>query len=136
MYEEVQVKRRFDWKKAFTKLGFLTLFIIIIALIIVIPSNKTYAESEYEHNLRAFMSAAKEYFNDGRLPSENGNESIIKLQDLIDEGKLKNINLERENCNKEQSFAKITKLSNKEYSIHVYLECSSNQLSSVDTIRK
>ena len=135
MYEDIQVKKKINWKTAFTKLGVLALFIIILALIIVLPSKKTYAESEYEHNLRAFMNAAKEHFK-GNLPSEVGNVSTIKLQDLIEEKKLKNINLERENCNKEQSYAKITKISKKEYSVYVYLECSKNQASSVDTIIK
>ncbi len=135
MYEEIQVKRKIDWKSAFTKLGIIALFIIILALIIALPS-KGYAESEYEHNLRAFMGAAKEHFNDGNLPSEIGNESIIKLQDLIDEGRLKNANLERDNCNKNQSYAKITKLSNKEYSVYIFLDCKSNSSSSVDTIKK
>ena len=72
MYEDIQIKKKVDWKKAFTKLGILTLIIVIIALIIAIPSRGSYAESEFEHNLRAFMSAAKEYFNDGNLPSEIG----------------------------------------------------------------
>ncbi len=136
MYEEIQVRKRVDWKSAFTKLGILTLFIIILALIIVLPSKGSYAETVYEHNLRAFMNAAKEYFDDGNLPSEIGNESIIKLQDLIDNGNLKNVDLESENCNKEQSYAKITKLNKTEYSVYIYLECKANQASSVDTIKK
>ena len=136
MYEDIQVKKKIDWKKAFTKLGILALVIIVIALIIAIPSKKTYAETEYEHNLRAFMSAAIDYFNDDNLPSEIGNESIIKLQDLIDAEKLKSIDLESDNCNKEQSFARITKINKKEYSVYIYLECKSNQSSSVDTIKK
>ena len=136
MYEEIQVRRRINWKSAFTKLGVLILFIILLALIISLPSKKTYAESEYEHNLRTVMSAAKAHFKDGNLPSEVGNESIISLQSLIDEERIKNVNLERDNCNKEQSYAKITKISKREYSVYVYLECKSNQLSSVDTIKK
>ena len=136
MYEDIQVKKKINWKSAFTKLGVLALFIIILALIIVLPSKKTYAESEFEHNLRAFMNASKEYFKDGNLPSKEGNESTIKLQDLIEDKRLKNVNLENDNCNKEQSYARITKLNRKEYSIYIYLECSSNQASSVDTIYK
>ncbi len=136
MYEDIQVKKKINWKNAFTKLGVLLLFIILLALIISLPSKKTYAESEYEHNLRAVMSAAKAHFKDGNLPTEVGNESIVVLQTLIDEERLNNVNLERDNCNREQSYAKITKLNKTEYSVYVYLECEKEQSSSVDTIIK
>ena len=135
MYEEIQIKKKINWKGAFTKLGVLLLVIVVIALIIALPSKGSYAESEFEHNLRAFMTASKEYFKDGNLPTETGKESIIKLQDLIDNSKLKDIDLEADKCNKEQSYAKITKLDKKEYSVYVYLECRSTSASSVDTIK-
>ena len=135
MYEEIQVRKKINWKSAFTKLGVLALFIIILAIIIAIPAKGSYAETEFEYNLRTFMSASKKYFNNN-LPSEVGNASIVKLETLIEDKLLKHVDLESDNCNKEQSYAKVTKLSNKEYSVYVYLECDSNKASSVDTIKK
>ena len=134
MYEEVVVKRKVDWKKAFTKLAVFFLLVFILGFIVLHPKNVTYAETDYEHNLNLFVNAAKKYFINGNLPSKVRNESVVKLGTLIDEKKLKHINLESDKCNKEQSYAKITKLSKHEYSLYVYLECESNQNSSIDTI--
>ena len=134
MYEEIQVKRKIDWKSAFTKLGVLALFIIILAIVIAIPTKGSYAQSEFEYNLKAMMTASKKYFKND-LPTENGNVSIVKLDTLIDEGFIKHVDLESDKCNKE-SYAKVTRLSKSEYSVYVYLECESNQASSVDTIKK
>lgn len=136
MYEEIQVKRRIDWKSAFTKLAIFCLLVFILGFLIFHPKNVTYAETDYEHNLKQFVAASKSYFKNGNLPTNVGNESIVKLSTLINEKKLKHIDLESDKCNKEQSFAKITKISKKEYSLYVYLECESNQKSSVDTIDK
>lgn len=136
MYEEIQVKRRIDWKGAFTRLAILFLLIFILGFIIVHPKSVTYAETDYEHNLRLFVESAKDYFKDGNLPSKKRNESVVKLSTLIEEKRLKNIDLESDSCNKEQSYAKVTKLNKKEYSLYVYLECKSNQSSSIDTIVK
>lgn len=135
MYEEIQVKRKVDWKSAFTKLGVLALFIILLAIIISIPTKGSYAQSEFEYNLKAFMTASKKYFNDN-LPAEVGSVSTVKLNTLIDEKYIKHVDLESDKCNKEQSYAKITKLSKTEYSVYAYLECNSNQSSSIDTIKK
>lgn len=136
MYEEIQVKRKIDWKNAFTKLAIFFLLIFILGFLIFHPKDITYAETDYEHNLRQFVAASKSYFKDGNLPSNVGNESMVKLSTLINENKLKHIDLENDKCNKEQSYAKITKISKKEYSLYVYLECESNQKSSIDTIIK
>ena len=138
MYEEIQVKRKIDWKGAFTKLAIFFLLVFILGFIILQPKTikYTYAETDYEHNLRLFVEASKDYFTDGNLPSKVGNESIVKLNTLIDEKRIKHIDLESDKCNKEQSYAKVTKLSKKEYSLYVYLECESNQKSSIDTIIK
>ena len=135
MYEEIQVKRKVDWKSAFTKLGILTLFVIILAIIIAIPTKGSYAETEFEYNLRTFMKASKKYFN-SNLPSEIGNVSKVELETLLQDNLLKHVDLESDGCNKKQSYAKATKLNKNEYSIYVYLECNSNQASSVDTIVK
>ena len=116
MYEEIQVRKKINWKSAFTKLGALALFIIILAIIIAIPAKGSYAETEFEYNLRTFMSASKKYFNNN-LPSEVGNASTVKLETLIEDKLLKHVDLESDNCNKEQSYAKVTKLSIKEYSV-------------------
>lgn len=134
MYEEIQVKKKVDWKNAFTKLGVLVLFIILLAVIIALPKG-SYAETEFDYNLRSFMNASKKYFNNN-LPSEVGSVSTVKLDTLIEDKLLKHVDLESDGCNKEQSYAKATKLNNKEYSVYVYLECESNKASSVDTIRK
>ncbi len=136
MYEEVYVKRKIDWKSAFIKLGIFALLVFILCFIIIHPSKVSYAETEYEHNLRVFTNAAKSYFKNGNLPSKVGNESMVKLGTLMEENKIKHIDLESDNCNKEQSNAKITKISKHEYSVLVYLECKSNQNKTVDTIKK
>ena len=135
MYEEIQVKKKVDWKSAFTKLGVLVLFIILLAIIIALPAKGSYAETEFNYNLKSFVTASKKYFNNN-LPSEVGNVSTVKLDTLIEEKYIKHVDLESDSCNKEQSYAKATKLNNKEYSIYVYLECNSNQASSIDTIKK
>ena len=135
MYEEIQVKRKIDWKSAFTKLGVLALFIIILAIIIAIPTKGSYAQSEFEYNLKAMMTASKKYFKND-LPTENGNVSTVKLDTLIDEGYIKHVDLESDKCNKEQSYAEVTRLSKSEYSVYAYLDCGSNKASSIDTIRK
>ena len=136
MYEEIQVRRKIDWQGTFTKVLVFFLLLFILGFIIFHPRNVTYAESEFEHNLRMFVDASKSYFKAGNLPSKVGNESIVKLDTLIEEKKIKHVDLESDSCNKDQSYAKITKLSKKEYSLYVYLECESNQKSSIDTIIK
>lgn len=136
MYEEIHIKRRIDWKSAFIKLGVFFLVVIILCLIIFNPTKNTYAENDYNLNLASFSEAAQRYFIDGKLPSEIGNESTVKLTTLMKSKKLKHIDLESEACNKEQSYSKITKIDDNEYSVYTYLECKSNQLSKIDTIRK
>ena len=136
MYEEVHIKRTIDWKSAFIKLGIFFIVVIIVCLIIFNPSKSTYAETGYDTNLASFSDAAKSYFLDGNLPSEVGNESTIKLETLINNKRIKNIDLESDSCNKNQSYSRITKIDENEYSIYTYLECKSNQLSKIDTIKK
>ena len=135
MYEEIQIKKRIDWKKAFLKLGVLVGVAFIVCLIMFNPGNESYAETDFSKNLKALVIASKKYFIGDRLPSDIGNISYIKLTTLIEDGLIdKHANLESDNCNKEQSYAKVTKINNKEYSLVVYLECKNEKASSIDTI--
>lgn len=136
MYEEIQIKRHIDWKKAFTKLGVLVMIIFIVCLILFNPGKESYAETDFSKNLKYVVAAAKKYYTKDNLPTEIGNVSNIKLSTLIEEKLLdKHADLESDSCNKEQSYAKVTKISKKEYSLVVYLECKSENASSIDTIK-
>lgn len=136
MYEEIQIKKRIDWKKAFTKLGVLVIVIFIVCLVMFNPGKESYAETDFSKNLKALVAATKTYYTEDKLPSSNGNISYVKLSTLIEENLIdKSVNLESDSCNKEQSYAKVTKINNKEYSLVVYLECKSENASSIDTIK-
>lgn len=134
MYEEISVKKRIDWKSLLTKLGVLLLVVFIFCAIAFSPK-KTYAVSPLYNITKQLLNAGKEYYVYEKLPINIGEYKTINLFSLIDEEYIKGKDYTANNCEFDDSFVKVTKVNNKEFSIYAKVLCDNDEEVIVDTIK-
>lgn len=117
---------KISWGKI---VGITALIAIIIILIVVLYPNKKDKEisSTYINNINLLKSAGFEYFQGERLPNNIGESSKISLEDMVERNLIIDFTDEKNNtCNKEESYVKVTKTLDNEYSMKIFLDCKSN----------
>ena len=134
MYEEISVKKRINWSSLLTKLGVLLLVVFIICAIAFSPK-KTYAVSHLYDITKQLLNAGKEYYVYEKLPTNIGEYKTINLFSLIDEDYIKGKEYTENNCELDNSFVKVTKVNNKEFSIYAKVLCDQDEEVIVDTIK-
>lgn len=134
MYEEISVKKRINWSSLLTKLGVLLLVVFIICAIAFSPK-KTYAVSHLYDITKQLLNAGKEYYVYEKLPTNIGEYKTINLFSLIDEDYIKGKEYTENNCEFDNSFVKVTKVNNKEFSIYAKVLCDQDEEVIVDTIK-
>lgn len=134
MYEEISVKKRINWSSLLTKLGVLLLVVFIICAIAFSPK-KTYAVSHLYDITKQLLNAGKEYYVYEKLPTNIGEYKTINLFSLIDEDYIKGKEYTENNCEFDNSFIKVTKVNNKEFSIYAKVLCDQDEEVIVDTIK-
>lgn len=123
MYEEITVKRHIDWKLLFFRLAILLLVVFIICAIAFTPRN-THASTPYNNLAKTLLKAGKKYYIDSKLPTSLGYNNTITLRQLIDDELLDSKDYNDNDCNYDNSYVRVTKVGNNEYSIYAYLFCN------------
>ena len=135
MYEEKSRKSiQINWKSLLIKLAVL---LVVIFLIIWIVSlfNKDDVTSNFDENMQSMRSAALEYFTGSRLPLEVNGTNYISLQEMFDQNLLIEFQDEDGNdCDTNNSYAEVTRISEDEYRIEVRLVCPNESDTIINTV--
>lgn len=134
MYEEISIKRRIDWKSLLTKTGILLIVVFIICAIAFSPK-KTYAITPLNEITSKLLSVGKEYFTFDLLPINLGDEKSITLNDLIEKELIDQKDYENNKCDYNNSYIKVTKVDNTEFSIYATVLCNKTSDIVIDTIK-
>lgn len=132
MYEEISIKRKIDWKSVFIKSGILIVLVFIICAISFAPK-KTYAVTPLNGINKDLLEAGKKHYNND-LPTKIGHTKSITLMNLVELDLIKAKNYNSNNCNFNESYVKVAKVNNKEFSISSHLLCGDKNDVIVDTI--
>ena len=122
-------------KKGFTMVELLAVVTILgVLAIVAIPSTKYLIERGKENYYVAQKNqielAAKEYLKDNPqlLPGEIGGQKTITLRELIAHKYISNVkNQKKENCDKNETTVKVTRISKTKYTYAVTLICPNYQ---------
>lgn len=133
MYEEITIKKHIDWKNLFIKIGILLLIVFILCALIMSPK-KSHAETPYTAINKELLSTGKLYYSEDKLPTRIGRSNYITLQELVNNNLIKSDKYEKNGCNLEKSYVKVTKVSSNEFSIYSYLDCKKDKNTVADTI--
>lgn len=131
MEKEYQI----SWGKV---VGILALIVLVIAIIFMVyPKNKVKegTSNTYINNINLMKEAGFEYFVGNNLPDKIGESNKITLEEMVDANILLDFKDDTGNvCNKEESYVKVTKSLDNEYSMKVYLNCNEKSDYIVTTI--
>lgn len=131
MEKEYQI----SWGKV---VGILVLIVLVIAIICMVYPKKEVesgVSNTYINNINLMKEAGFEYFVGNNLPDKIGESNKITLEDMVNANMLLDFKDETGNvCNKEESYIKVTKSLDNEYSMKVYLNCKENTDYIVTTI--
>lgn len=124
-----------SWGKV---VGILVLIVLVIAIIFMVyPKNeiKSKTTNTYINNINLMKEAGFEYFRGNNLPDKIGESNKITLDEMVSSNLLLDFKDESGNvCNKEESYIKVTKSLDNEYSMKVFLSCKDNSDYIVTTI--
>ena len=124
MYEETKIK--FDWKGFLLKFAILILLLILIIKLLPFENKRVQSES-FKENINKLKIAAADYFKTDKLPSKNGDEKTITLEELIVNGKINQLKDQKNgDCDNENSYIKATN-NNGEYEIDAFLICNKEE---------
>ena len=136
MYEEKSRRSiQIDWKSLLIKLGILLVVIFLIIWIVSLFNNDD-VPSNFDQNMQSMRNAAIEYFTGSKLPSEVNGTNYISLQEMFDQNLL--IEFQDENgddCDTQNSYAEITKISDEDYRIEVKLVCPNESDTIINTVQ-
>lgn len=136
MYEEKSRRSiQINWKSLLIKLGILLVVIFLIIWIVSLFNNDD-VPSNFDQNMQSMRNAAIEYFTGSKLPSEVNGTNYISLQEMFDQNLL--IEFQDENgddCDTQNSYAEITKISDEDYRIEVKLVCPNESDTIINTVQ-
>lgn len=131
MEKEYQI----SWGKV---IGILALIAFVIAIIVIAYPKKELdggTSNTYINNINLMKEAGFEYFVGNNLPDKIGESNKITLDDMVNANLILDFKDETGNtCNKEESYIKVTKSLDNEYSMKVFLSCKENSDYIVTTI--
>ncbi len=131
MEKEYQI----SWGKV---IGILALIVFVIAIIVIVYPKKELkngTSNTYINNINLMKEAGFEYFVGNNLPDKIGESNKITLDDMVNANLLLDFKDEAGNtCNKEESYIKVTKSLDNEYSMKIFLSCKENSDYIVTTI--
>lgn len=124
MYEETKIK--FDWKGFLLKFAILILLLILIIKLLPFENKRVQSES-FKENINKLKIAATDYFQTDKLPSKNGDEKTITLEELVVNGKINQLKDQKNgDCDNKNSYIKATN-NNGEYEIDAFLICNKEE---------
>ncbi len=111
-----------------TIMGVITaIAIVIVAVSVIYPESRIegdISESIYTENINQMKAVGVDYFRGDNLPKKIGETKRVYLSDMIDGASISNIKDENgKRCNEDTSYVEVTKISNNEHSMFVYLNC-------------
>lgn len=115
MYEEM---KNINWLSLFIKVVIFLVFVLLIIWLFVKISNKN-TEEDFEKNINILKTASIEYFKNGNLPKEEGENKKVTLEELIKEKYIDNFD---KSCNQKNSYSQAT-LVDDYYALRIELEC-------------
>lgn len=139
IHESKGGKMEKEYKLSWGKIvGILALIIIIVAIIFIVypkDSKEKGVTSNYINNINLMKEAGFEYFKGNNLPDKIGESNRITLDEMVSSNLVLDFKDDKGNlCNKEESYIKVTKSLEDEYSMKVFLSCDSNADYIVTTI--
>lgn len=136
MYEEKSRRSiQINWKSLLIKLGILLVVIFLIIWIVSLFNNDD-VPSNFDQNMQSMRNAAIEYFTGSKLPSEVNGTNYISLQEMFDQNLLIEFQDENGNdCDTQNSYAEITKISDEDYRIEVKLVCPNESDTIINTVQ-
>ena len=124
MYYDDNVKIKIDWKSLILKLVLVVLFVLLIIWLFPVPKLDTFYNKVYNENLTSMKDAARNYFTADKLPSNTGTKSTITLKDMLDKKMITEFTDKNNNaCNKNDSYAQVTRTEDGDYVLKVQLSC-------------
>ena len=136
MYEEKSRRSiQINWKSLLIKLGILLVVIFLIIWIVSLFNNDD-VPSNFDQNMQSMRNAALEYFTGSKLPKEINGSNYISLQEMFDQNLLIEFQDENGNdCDTQNSYAEVTKISDTDYRIEVRLVCPNENDTIINTVQ-
>ena len=119
MYEEI---KKINWLSLFVKVVIFVVFVLLVIWLFIKISNRN-VEKTFEENMNTLKSASIEFFKNGNLPIEIGENKTVTLEELI---KMKYLSDFDSSCSRENSYAQAT-LVDDYYALRIELECGENK---------
>ena len=119
MYEEI---KKINWLSLFVKVVIFVVFVLLVIWLFIKISDRN-VEKTFEENMNTLKSASIEFFKNGNLPIEIGENKIVTLEELI---KMKYLSDFDSSCSRENSYAQAT-LVDDYYALRIELECGENK---------
>ena len=142
MYEEKRfVRRRINWLSVLIKLLLLFLIVFLIWYFIIRKTGKSNTTKvkgyPITENLDYLKKEYIKYFDEKNIPKVINDEVTIKLSELIDNKKSREIYDKKGNkCSSSSSYGKVTKTDKDNYILKVYLKCKNEADSLVIPLTK
>ena len=128
MYIEKKKKLKINWLGLLLKIILLILLILAIYFIYRGISYKGFftkdlTDEEFNYNINNMKDKASDYFNDN-LPNKVGNSKTLTLKQMIDNKLINDFTKNGKLCSLNESYVKVTKKTESNYSLKVYLSCN------------
>ena len=115
MYEEI---KKINWLSLFVKVVIFVVFVLLVIWLFIKISDRN-EEKTFEDNMNTLKDASIEFFKNGNLPTEIGENKTVTLEELI---KMKYIGDFDKSCNQQNSYSQAT-LVDDYYALRIELEC-------------
>ncbi len=127
---------KLNWRQIGTKL--LILFIVIVLIIFTISRINKHQQKQEEiltTNIEKIITVAQTYFEANQKPQNIGDSSSLSLEELKNAQNIEEIkDNNNKYCDYLNSYIILTKTSNEEYRLKVYLKCSNKEKTKEETI--
>ncbi len=136
MYEDKRRKLKINWKSLIIKMLILLVVVFLVMWLFSLITKSNKKASNIGENLKIMQSAASEYFTGERLPEKLNGKETLTLADMISSKLI--VEFKDQNgkaCEKEDSYAEATKISDNEYTIKVKLVCGNENDYIINTIK-
>ena len=118
------------WKELIVKLGILIIVMLLITFVISrINKNNIKNKQFLENKVKTITTSMIDYYNPNNLPHLIGDSTSLVLEELINQKVLNPIkNYKNEKCDLQNSYIIITKITDIEYRLKIYLICQKEEI--------
>ena len=133
MYDER--RNSVNWKDLIIKIILVVLFIFLLFWIIPRPNLNPFYDRIFNANIQTMQLTARNHYTVDRLPNNIGDSKSMTLQEMLNNKMiLPFVDRDGNTCNTQESFIKVTKTGEQEFSLRIQLSCGNHTDYILDTI--